>query len=314
MGVIREGTIHRWVPGFKVSGKKNALTPCSPTEDLTELGQLATSLQYGCVMMDTFTVAGERVLRDLASRNLASGGKETKRVTLEVGDAKYMNPTKQDYGMFATVIESWLKDIVPFLSAGGLLVLSGHQRLYVERDDDDEFVSAFGGLGMPGRTIMENMPKYVALLARMTTRKRKGAKGVERVIQVVPSDQYYNAKDRYGVYDEATTTVEVPRADYETREEWQEAVLDAYADWWGPWVEEWASRDEGAIVAVYGEPGLGKTLALASLALVLREVMDLPSLLCDWDGNGSASIPRKYVDSSSSTSATKIKKHVTRDA
>ena len=36
MGVIREGTIHRWVPGFKVSGKKNTLTPCSPTEDLTE--------------------------------------------------------------------------------------------------------------------------------------------------------------------------------------------------------------------------------------------------------------------------------------
>lgn len=297
MGAIRTkgDVLHVWVPGVKqktVKGQTKVIAS-EAIDDAYELSGYAKSGEYALVAVDTFTKMTESVVRNIVNKDLSGQG--TKRVTVSTGSGASISlPTQQDYGMLGAVCDEWRADIWPAVMNGTFVLLSGHEKILTDKDENDITLASFGSLATAGQMVMRNLPGSTMLMLRGVFEKADTPKHPPVRVLRCTGDKVWKAKDRLGVFDESGVEVGIARAGMDP-EEHKEAIVEAEKELWEDWTARALKRGVTGFIGLYSTPGWGKTLLISSLALVLYEKTGKPSLLADWDCEGNAAVPDALV-------------------
>jgi energy-coupling factor transporter ATP-binding protein EcfA2 len=241
----------------KDGATKTRTVVSDPIDDMFEFAHMAVEGNYGVVVVDTISTVGADILASIVSKDTSGSRKGTTRVNVETDGGKQINhPTQADYGVFASVMEEWLRRIWPAVEAGSFVVLIGHQKKFEEVDEATGAVEdSIGTIEMPGRQVPLSLPKFADLILRLTKRKKKrserGADG--RMIDFVffsEGDGVWIAKDRLSVFDPRGEVWTVPREEFSGAEEHSQAVSEIAEGIWLDYL--------GRFKAVQGKKGGSK--------------------------------------------------------
>jgi len=297
MGILKyEGEkVHLFVPGvsFKKTKKGSIREASDIVDDLWQIADLVEKNNYAAIVGDTYTTMTEKVLRSIVRKDTGvNKGKKTPRTNIVTRKGREIaHPSKQDYGILASVVKEWFDSIWPSIIAGSHLILCGHERMIIEKDDDDDIIDSFGGLGTAGQLLMRSLPGETNLMIRLILRKGKPRRPPRRILTVI-GDKNWKAKDRLGVFPEDGIDITGSKKKDETQAEFQERLLEDSFNLWSDWFEEARSRGISGSIGLYGGPGTGKTTFLSGAIEALYQLEGKPTLFCDFDSVGAVSLAK----------------------
>lgn len=228
--------------GKKVSS--TSFVTSDPIDDMYEFAETAVQGKYGVIVVDTLSSVGGDILGSVVAKDTSGSRKGTTRVNVQTQDGKTINhPTQADYGVFASVMDEWMRRIWPAVEGGALVVLVGHQKKFEDVDETTGAVEdAIGTIELPGKQVPLNLPKFADLMLRVTKvrRKRKDGEKKSRGVDYVffpEGDGVWLAKDRLSVFDPLGETWTVPREEYDGPEEHSAAVAQLAEEVWDEWLD-----------------------------------------------------------------------------
>lgn len=230
----------RWTPTLE--NKSGKIVASDPGDDIYEIAEKASSGDYSLVMHDTITTFASRGMKSIVSKNLTSSAKGSARVHIETAKHRKINhPSMQDYGVVATLLETYLQLMLPVKASGVPVLWLGHDKLITSEDEEGNVLDAVGSVETIGKQMSRNLPKLLAFIVRIQQKRKKG---VTSRIWNFEGDGTWISKDRLSVWKAEGSDVAVDHSAFgeNQTEEFKEATVEAFLPLWEKWIERYEQR------------------------------------------------------------------------